>query len=99
VLHYQPIIDLHTGRPVGAEALLRWNHPVRGLLGPDAFLDVAEQTGLIVPIGAWVLQTACAQVATWNTEVPPADRLSVNVNLSLREVADPHIVDVVSAIL
>ncbi len=98
-LAYQPIIDLRTGRPAGVEALLRWHHPERGLLEPQDFLHIAEQTGLIVPIGTWVMQTACAQVAAWNAALPPEYHVSVSVNLSLREVNDPHLVDVVSSIV
>jgi diguanylate cyclase (GGDEF)-like protein len=68
VLHYQPIYDLHQGLLVGAEALIRWGHPTRGLLFPGQFLAVAEQTGLVVPIGEWVLREACAQLRSWQEQ-------------------------------
>jgi diguanylate cyclase (GGDEF)-like protein len=75
VLHYQPIVDLDRGGPVGFEALVRWQHPERGLLGPGEFIPLAEETGLIVPLGAWVLREACHAAAEW----PDAPYLSVNV--------------------
>ena len=77
VLHYQPIIDLRTGRVIGFEALMRWNHPERGLLAPGEFIAFAEETGLIVPMGMWALETACRQTAYWQsvrdrtTNAPP----------------------------
>jgi diguanylate cyclase (GGDEF)-like protein/PAS domain S-box-containing protein len=86
-LHYQPIVSVDTGRVVGAEALLRWAHPDRGLLAPSQFLEVAEDTGLIVPIGAWVLERACSDAKAWVVSVsnPPY----VAVNISERELGDP----------
>jgi diguanylate cyclase (GGDEF)-like protein len=75
VLHYQPIVDLDLGRVAGFEALVRWQHPTRGLLGPGEFVPLAEETGLIVPLGRWVLRAACAQASSW----AGAPYLSVNV--------------------
>jgi diguanylate cyclase (GGDEF)-like protein/PAS domain S-box-containing protein len=99
VVYYQPIIDLWTRRRVGVEALVRWQHPTRGLLAPDAFLDVAEQTGLIIPIGSWVLRKACEQVRGWNTELAPEHQMSLSVNLSARQLSEPDLVDEVSSVL
>ena len=75
-LHYQPIIDARTGRICAAEALVRWRHPTKGLIAPDQFIPLAEETGLIAPIGAWVLDTACAEAAKWPAEVKLAVNLS-----------------------
>jgi predicted signal transduction protein with EAL and GGDEF domain len=83
VLHYQPQYDVTSGRIVGAEALLRWQHRDLGLLTPDKFIPLAEETGLIVPIGEWVLQEACRQAVEWQTEDSP---LRMSVNVSSRQV-------------
>ena len=91
VLHYQPIIDLRTGRVIGFEALMRWNHPERGLLAPSEFIAFAEETGLIVPMGMWALETACRQTAYWQSvrdRTPDAPQLSISVNLAARQVSD-----------
>jgi diguanylate cyclase (GGDEF)-like protein/PAS domain S-box-containing protein len=86
-LHYQPLVNLDTRCIVGVEALLRWRHPERGLLAPGEFVGVAEETGLIVPIGRWVLETAIAQAARWQP-ADPGQLLSVGVNLSPRQLYD-----------
>jgi diguanylate cyclase (GGDEF)-like protein/PAS domain S-box-containing protein len=80
VLHYQPRIRATTAELVGVEALIRWQHPRRGLLPPEKFIDVAEDSGLIVPIGEWVLEAACAQVRAWHARGKPGLRLSVNLS-------------------
>jgi diguanylate cyclase (GGDEF)-like protein len=85
VLHYMPIISLTTGRIAGAEALLRWNHPVRGLLAPFEFLSVAEELDVILDVGRWVLAEACRQLSEWNAGVPAGARLTIAVNLSTRQ--------------
>jgi diguanylate cyclase (GGDEF)-like protein len=79
-VHYQPIFDLEEGRMVGVEALVRWRHPTRGLLTPDRFLPVAEETGLIVAMDSWVLKAACAQVRRWKEDGLPPLRLAVNIS-------------------
>ena len=94
-LHYQPSVDLATGQVVGAEALVRWEHPKRGLIVPDRFLGVAEETGLIVPLGTWVLGEACRQLAEWQGR-PETAHLHLSVNLSARELTHP---DAVSTVL
>ena len=89
---YQPIVSLQTGRITGVEALVRWEHPTRGLLSPDAFIPLAEDTGLIVPLGKWVLREACQQLRTWQLKLPPQSTLSMSVNLSVRQLAHDQIV-------
>ncbi|HEX5829130.1 MAG TPA: EAL domain-containing protein, partial [Candidatus Limnocylindrales bacterium] len=98
-LHYQPLVELASGRVVGMEALLRWHHPVRGLVSPLSFIPLAEETGLILPIGRWVLETACRQVREWQRRIPAARDLVVSVNLSARQFAQADLVGNVAAIL
>ena len=89
VLHYQPQIDLATGQPVGVESLIRWQHPQRGLIPPGRFISVAEETGLIGPIGEWTLRTACAQNRLWqDAGLRP---LPIAVNLSAKQWLQPHL--------
>jgi diguanylate cyclase (GGDEF)-like protein len=95
LVHYQPIVELATGRMRGVEALVRWMHPERGLVSPDEFIPVAEETGVIVPLGAWVLQEACRQVAEWHAARPDSRPIRCGVNLSARQVVHPAIVDMV----
>lgn len=89
-LHYQPIVDLSTGVLVGFEALTRWRHPRRGLVSPSEFIPVAEQTGLIVPIGRWAIREATRQLGRWQTATRS---LSMSVNLSGRQIADPRLLE------
>ncbi|HYD59273.1 MAG TPA: EAL domain-containing protein [Noviherbaspirillum sp.] len=96
-LFYQPQVDLCTGYIVGMEALLRWQHPEMGTVQPSRFISVAEESGLIVQIGAWVMQTACRQAQTWRTA--GLGDLRIAVNLSVRQFAQPDLVQMVSAIL
>lgn len=96
-LHYQPQFECHTGKLIGFESLLRWRHPELGLIMPDAFLSIAEETGAIVPIGAWVLQTACAQAQAWRLQ--SAQHRLIAVNLSARQLQHPDIVKYVISAL
>ncbi|GAB1641123.1 putative bifunctional diguanylate cyclase/phosphodiesterase [Krasilnikovia sp. MM14-A1259] len=93
---YQPIVDMPSGRPTGVEALVRWRHPTDGVLGPDTFIPYAEESGLIVPLGRWVLQQACDQLARWRRDLPAARQMHVSVNLSARQFQNPHLVDEVA---
>jgi EAL domain-containing protein (putative c-di-GMP-specific phosphodiesterase class I) len=95
-LHYEPRVDAQTGRLVAVEALLRWRHPERGLLMPEQFLRFAEETGLIVPIGDWVLREACAQARRWAEIGFP---VAVSVNLSMRQLRNPELPSQVRAAL
>lgn len=97
LLHYQPIMSVVSGEPVGAEVLLRWLHPQRGVLAPKEFIEVAETTGLILPIGDYVLRTACLQAKAWR-EAGHMD-FWVSVNLSARQFQDNHLVEKVTQIL
>ncbi len=92
-VHYQPQVELSTGRVVGVEALARWAHPTRGLLAPAAFLEVADDTGLIVELGRQVLHASARQVAAWRS-IPGCESLALSVNLSSRELLDPRQLDV-----
>jgi diguanylate cyclase (GGDEF)-like protein len=97
VVYYQPKVQISTEKVVGVEALVRWNHPTLGLLGPDKFIPVAEESGLIAPLGEWVLETACAQAKAWRDE--GYERLSVAVNLSARQFQLQHMDDVIAGVL
>src|SRR5262245_22190721 len=92
VVLYQPIVDLGTLRMVGAEALLRWEHPTRGLLLPAEFIPAAESSGLIVPIGAWILREACQRGVAWRARLPGRSPMGVAVNVSGRHLRDPGFV-------
>ncbi|MBC8057446.1 MAG: EAL domain-containing protein [Rhizobiales bacterium] len=97
VLHYQPRVDMATGRVAGMEALVRWQHPQRGLLAPGHFIDIAEETGLIVPMGAWVLRQA--GMALKRLQVAGAVGLTMSVNVSARQFKNPKLVDEVAEML
>jgi EAL domain-containing protein (putative c-di-GMP-specific phosphodiesterase class I) len=97
MLHYQPQVDIAGGRLVGAEALIRWYHPELGLVPPDKFIPLAEETGLIVDIGNWVLREACAQATAWQAAGLPPIRVAVNI--SARQFRDKTLVEVVRRVL
>jgi len=94
VLHYQPQTNVETGQLTGAEALIRWQHPQRGLMAPDEFIHIAEESGLILPIGEWVIRTACAQLRTWQQAGLPLQRVSVNV--AARQFQQPTFIGTVA---
>jgi len=98
-LHYQPVVALGSGEIVGFEALVRWNHPERGLLDPGEFVSIAEESGLIEPIGRWVQETACRQALGWHELRPDQRPLDVAVNLSARQVAHRDLADQVRELL
>ena len=87
VVHYQPVASLATGEIVEMEALVRWQHPERGLLLPEHFVPLAEHSGLIVPLGAWVLDEACRQLSRWREQHPEAAHLGMSVNLAAEQLA------------
>ncbi|MGL5082018.1 MAG: two-component system response regulator [Microcoleaceae cyanobacterium] len=99
MVHYQPIIVLKTGKLAGFEALVRWRHPSRGLVSPGQFIPIAEDTGLIVPIGFWVLRTACRQLLTWQTESLLPTAVTISVNLSAKQLNLSDLVTQIEQIL
>jgi diguanylate cyclase (GGDEF)-like protein len=98
-LHYQPIISLSTGRLIGFEALLRWQHPYHGYIFPTKFIPLAEETGLIDPIGWWVFREACRQLRSWKQQFPQAASLSMNINLSAHQLKQAGLVEKIEQIL
>jgi EAL domain-containing protein (putative c-di-GMP-specific phosphodiesterase class I) len=90
-VHYQPIVDLQTRQISGVEALVRWLDPERGLLLPDSFIDAAEETGMIIPVGRRILEIACGQMAAWRRDLPGAEDLHLSVNLSVRQLEHDQI--------
>jgi predicted signal transduction protein with EAL and GGDEF domain len=98
LLHYQPVASVSTGKVVALEALVRWQHPHRGLIPPDEFIPLAEENGLIIAIGRWVLREACRQARLWQTTYPDV-AFTIAVNVSARQLADPGLVHDVSRVL
>jgi PAS domain S-box-containing protein len=99
MLYYQPIVALDTGRIAGFEALVRWQHPERGLVSPTEFIPVAEETGLIVPLGSWVLQQACWQLHKWQEQFPNNRDLTMTVNLSGKQLSQSDLLEQIDQIL
>jgi len=98
-LFYQPIVSLETNRITGFEALLRWQHPVRGFVSPAEFIPLAEETGLINELGIWVMRQACQQLQSWQQQFPCPDPLMISVNLSSRQLSQPDLVKQIKQIL
>jgi diguanylate cyclase (GGDEF)-like protein len=98
-VHYQPIIALRSGRIAGFEALVRWEHPELGPVPPASFIPVAEETGLILPLGLWVLRAACVQLHEWQSRGPEFSTLMMSVNLSSRQITQPDLVEQIDQIL
>ncbi|HEX2723641.1 MAG TPA: EAL domain-containing protein [Gemmatimonadaceae bacterium] len=98
-LHYQPLVSLKTGRVTGLEALVRWEHPERGLVHPADFISAAEDTGLIVPVGRWVLMEACRQIRAWQRSHPRDEPLTIGVNLSVKQFSQPDLIEYISEVI
>lgn len=98
-VYYQPIVSLKTGIITGFEALVRWQHPERGLIAPAEFIPLAEETGLIVPLGYWVLRQACHQIKLWQTQYPSSPPLTVSVNISGKQFSEPDLIPQIRQIL
>ena len=98
-VHYQPIASVHDDRIVAMEALVRWHHPSRGLLGPMEFIPFAEETDLIFSLGRWVLREACQTMANWRRELPGAENAYITVNLSAHQLSDPELLESISSAL
>ena len=92
-LHYQPILSLKNKQIIGFEALVRWNHPRKGMIWPNDFIPFAEETGLIIPMGEWVLHEACRQMSTWHRQFPTDPPLTISVNLSSKQFTQPELFD------
>jgi EAL domain-containing protein (putative c-di-GMP-specific phosphodiesterase class I) len=98
-VYYQPQVESRSGQIMGFEALLRWDHPLRGIISPVEFIPIAEETGMILSLGQWVLREACLQARRWQTEVPRTPPLEISVNLSAKQFQQPGLVDDVARVL
>ncbi|MGK7887732.1 MAG: putative bifunctional diguanylate cyclase/phosphodiesterase [Leptolyngbyaceae cyanobacterium] len=99
LLHYQPIVSLKTGKITGFEALVRWQHPQQGVVFPGTFISVAEETGLIIPMGRWILAEACRQMHQWHQQFAQEPQLMIGVNLSSRQFTHAHLIEEINQIL
>jgi diguanylate cyclase (GGDEF)-like protein/PAS domain S-box-containing protein len=99
ILHYQPIVALETGTIIGFEALIRWQHPERGFVSPDEFISIAEETGLIIPIGQWVLEQACRQIRIWQEQFPQYPPLQISVNLSSKQFINSKLIEQIHQVM
>ncbi|HCF29324.1 MAG TPA: response regulator receiver protein [Cyanobacteria bacterium UBA11049] len=99
LLHYQPIVSLVTGKLVGFEALIRWQHPERGLVSPTEFISIAEDIGLIVPIGEWVMHQACQQMREWQQKFPGAANLKISVNLASQQIKEAKLIERIDRVM
>jgi diguanylate cyclase (GGDEF)-like protein/PAS domain S-box-containing protein len=99
ILHYQPIVALETGEIRGFEALIRWQHPERGFISPGEFIPIAEETGLIIPIGQWVLEEACRQIRVWQEQSPQYPPLQISVNLSSKQFNNSNLIEQIRRVL
>ncbi|MEG5212326.1 EAL domain-containing protein [Microcoleus sp. ARI1-A1] len=99
IIHYQPIVSIANSAIIGFEALVRWQHPERGLVSPGEFIPIAEETGLIVPLGRWVLRTACHQIRQWQQLFQNNPPLSVSVNLSVKQFSQPDLIEYIDRVL
>ncbi len=98
-LFYQPIIRLIDGKVEGFEALVRWHHPTKGLISPNDFIPIAEETGLIIPLGEWILNEACHQLSTWQNKFPNSPNININVNITVNQLKDPDFLATIDRIL
>jgi diguanylate cyclase (GGDEF)-like protein/PAS domain S-box-containing protein len=98
-LHYQPVFSLSTGKISGFEALVRWQHPERGLISPAEFIPLMEETGLIVPLGAWILHSACHQMRVWQQQFPTSEPMTISVNISGRQFFQSELVEQIAQVL
>jgi diguanylate cyclase (GGDEF)-like protein len=99
IVHYQPIFNILSGQIIGFEALVRWQHPTRGLISPAEFIPIAEETGLIVPIDHWMFSTACKQMATWKTKFPQRFPMKISINLSAQDIRQDSLLENIDKIL
>jgi EAL domain-containing protein (putative c-di-GMP-specific phosphodiesterase class I) len=99
LVYYQPILALKTEKITGFEALMRWNHPDKGLISPVQFIPIAEETGLIVPMGEWVFQEACSQMFAWQSQFPNLEPLTITINLSGKQFREPNLLQKITEII